>query len=212
LPPVADFSGPAKFSKLHEFYWERKLPYKLAEKGSTVLPNAIPQPEEVSTPQKTNRVAAGFFGGVAKVPVSAIIMACELCGSYTLLVPLMLVAALAYILLGSHSIYEKQLVDRLASPAHLREFARGVLENMPVHEAMVVRPVTLIPENMPFEMLIKLVTGSQDSSFPVVDAPGPTHRHFVRQRPQGHPVRAKPRQGGSGPGCGHPQRGDRLLG
>jgi CIC family chloride channel protein len=99
-------------------------------------------------------------------------MACEMCGSYTLLVPLMLVAAVAYILLGSHSIYEKQLVDRLASPAHLREFARGVLENMHVHEAMVVRPVTLIPENMPFEMLVKLVTGSQDSYFPVVDARG----------------------------------------
>lgn len=114
----------------------------------------------------------GFFGGVAKVPVSAIIMACEMCGSYTLLVPLMLVAAVAYILLGSHSIYEKQLVDRLASPAHLQEFARGVLENMHVHEAMVARPVTLIPENMPFEQLIKLVTGSQDSYFPVVDALG----------------------------------------
>jgi len=114
----------------------------------------------------------GFFGGVAKVPVSAIIMACEMCGSYTLLVPLMLVASVAYILLGSHSIYEKQLVDRLASPAHLREFARGVLENMHVHEALEERPITLIPENMPFEMLIKLVTGSQDSYFPVVDVQG----------------------------------------
>jgi CIC family chloride channel protein len=114
----------------------------------------------------------GFFGGVAKVPVSAIIMACEMCGSYTLLVPLMLVAAVAYILLGSHSIYEKQLVDRLASPAHLREFARGVLENMQVHEAIEEQPVTLIPENMPFEMIIKLVTGSRDTHFPVIDSAG----------------------------------------
>lgn len=114
----------------------------------------------------------GFFGGVAKVPVSAIIMASEMCGSYNLLVPLMLVASVAYLLLGRHSIYEKQLVDRLASPAHLREFARGVLENMLVRDAMDERPVTLIPENMPFEMLIKLVTGSQDSHFPVIDSQG----------------------------------------
>jgi CIC family chloride channel protein len=114
----------------------------------------------------------GFFGGVAKVPVSAIIMASEMCGSYTLLVPLMLVAAVAYILLGSHSIYEKQLVDRLASPAHLREFARGVLENMVVHESMDEHPVTLIPENMPFDMLVKLVTGSQETHFPVIDSQG----------------------------------------
>jgi CIC family chloride channel protein len=114
----------------------------------------------------------GFFGGVAKVPVSAIIMACEMCGSYTLLVPLMLVAAVAYLLLGSHSIYEKQLVDRLASPAHLREFARGVLENMQVSEALDEHPVTLIPENMPFDMLINLVTGSRDTHFPVIDSQG----------------------------------------
>ncbi len=114
----------------------------------------------------------GFFGGVAKVPVSAIIMACEMCGSYTLLVPLMLVAAVAYVLLGRHSIYEKQLVDRLASPAHFREFARGILGNIQVHEALQKRPVTLIPENMPFAMLVKLVTGSQDSYFPVIDSQG----------------------------------------
>jgi CIC family chloride channel protein len=114
----------------------------------------------------------GFFGGVAKVPVSAIIMASEMCGSYTLLVPMMLVAAVAYLLLGSHSIYEKQLVDRLASPTHIREFARGVLDNMLVHEAMDEQPVTLIPENMPFEMLINLVTGSRETHFPVIDSQG----------------------------------------
>jgi CIC family chloride channel protein len=114
----------------------------------------------------------GFFGGVAKVPVSAIIMASEMCGSYTLLVPMMLVAAVAYLLLGRHSIYEKQLVDRLASPTHIREFARGVLDNMLVHEAMDEQPVTLIPENMPFEMLINLVTGSRETHFPVIDSQG----------------------------------------
>ncbi len=114
----------------------------------------------------------GFFAGVAKVPISSIIMSCEMCGSYTLLVPLMVVATTSFLLLRRTSLYEKQLVDRLASPAHMGEFARGVLENMHVHEAMVVRPVTMIPENMPFEMLIKLVTGSQDSYFPVVDAQG----------------------------------------
>lgn len=114
----------------------------------------------------------GFFGGVAKVPVSAIIMACEMCGSYTLLVPLMLVAAVAYILLGRNSIYEKQLVDRLSSPAHLREFARGVLENMRVCDAIERHPVTLIPEDLPFDMIIKLVTGSRDTHFPVIDSQG----------------------------------------
>ena len=114
----------------------------------------------------------GFFAGVAKVPISSIIMACEMCGSYTLLVPLMVVATTSFLLLQRVSLYEKQTINRLASPAHFQEFARGVLGNMQVHEALHQRPVTLIPENMPFAMLVKLVTGSQDSYFPVIDAQG----------------------------------------
>ena len=114
----------------------------------------------------------GFFAGVAKVPISSIIMACEMCSSYALLVPLMVVSTTSFLLLQRTSLYEKQTINRLASPAHLQEFARGVLENMHVHEAMDPRPVTLIPENMPFGQLIKLVTGSTDAYFPVVDALG----------------------------------------
>jgi CIC family chloride channel protein len=114
----------------------------------------------------------GFFAGVAKVPISSIIMACEMCGSYTLLVPLMVVATTSFLLLRNTSLYEKQTINRLASPAHMGEFARGLLEDMQVHEALYERPVTLIPETMPFEILVKLVTGSQDAHFPVVNAEG----------------------------------------
>lgn len=114
----------------------------------------------------------GFFAGVAKVPISSIIMACEMCGSYTLLVPLMVVATTSFLLLRHASLYEKQTLNRLASPAHMGEFARGLLEDMQVHEAMDERPVTLIPEHMPFDMLIKLVTDSRESHFPVIDSQG----------------------------------------
>ena len=114
----------------------------------------------------------GFFAGVAKVPISSIIMACEMCGSYTLLVPLMVVSATSFLLLRNTSLYEKQAVNRLASPAHTREFARGLLDRMQVHEAMDERPVTLIPETMPFDLLVKLVTGSQDAHFPVINTEG----------------------------------------
>ena len=67
----------------------------------------------------------GFFAGVAKVPISSIIMACEMCGNYTLLVPLMLVSAISFILLRRTSLYEKQVISRLSSPVHMGEFARG---------------------------------------------------------------------------------------
>jgi CIC family chloride channel protein len=114
----------------------------------------------------------GFFGGVAKVPLASIIMACEMCGNYTLLVPLMLVASIAYLLLGKTSLYEKQVVSRIASPAHLSEFARGLLEKMYVYQAANQRPVTVIPENTHFRELIKMVTASQEAYFPVVNEQG----------------------------------------
>ncbi len=114
----------------------------------------------------------GFFAGVAKVPISSIIMACEMCGSYTLLVPLMVVSTTSFLLLRHTSLYEKQTINRLGSPAHMGEFARGLLEDMQVSEAMHQRPVTLIPETMPFDLLVKLVTGSQDAHFPVINHEG----------------------------------------
>lgn len=114
----------------------------------------------------------GFFAGVAKVPVASIIMACEMCASYTLLVPLMLVSTISYVLLGKVSLYEKQVVTRLASPAHMTEFARGLLEKMQVSEVVKPRPVTMIPENLPFDRLIQVVSGSQETYFPMVDQVG----------------------------------------
>jgi chloride channel protein, CIC family len=114
----------------------------------------------------------GFFAGVAKVPISSIIMACEMCGNYTLLVPLMLVSAISFILLGKTSLYEKQVISRLSSPVHMGEFARGVLEGLLVEKAIIHRPVTPIPEKTPFNDLIKIVTNSNDYHFPVINGDG----------------------------------------
>jgi CIC family chloride channel protein len=114
----------------------------------------------------------GFFAGVAKVPVASIIMACEMCASYTLLVPLMLVSTISYLLLGKVSLYEKQVVARLASPAHMTEFTRGLLEQMRVSEVVKPRHVTTVPENLPLDQLIQVITGSRETYFPVVDQTG----------------------------------------
>ncbi len=114
----------------------------------------------------------GFFAGVAKVPLSSIIMSCEMCASYSLLVPLMLVSAINYIILGRTSLYEKQVLSRVSSPAHVREFARGLLQMSRVYEAVQERPVTLIPADMPFAELVKKVTNAPDNYFPVVNQDG----------------------------------------
>jgi len=114
----------------------------------------------------------GFFAGVARTPVSSVIMACEMSASYTLLVPLMLVSSTSYLLLRNTSLYEKQQISRIASPAHITEFARGMLEKILVHQAIDERPVTHIPEDMPFAELVKTVTNSGASHFPVIDREG----------------------------------------
>ncbi len=114
----------------------------------------------------------GFFAGVAKVPLASIIMACEMCASYTLLVPLMLVSSISYLLLGKTSLYEKQVVSRIASPAHVAEFSRGLLEKMYVHQAVNPRPLLLIAEKTPLGELINTVTSSPEAHFPVVNEQG----------------------------------------
>jgi len=114
----------------------------------------------------------GFFAGVAKVPIASIIMACEMSASYTLLVPLMIVSSISCLLLRNVNLFEKQQISRIASPAHVTEFARGMLEKIRVHEAVREQPITRIPEHMPFADLVKTVTRSGASHFPVVDREG----------------------------------------
>ncbi len=114
----------------------------------------------------------GFFAGVAKVPVASIIMACEMCASYTLLVPLMLVSTISYLLLGKVSLYEKQVVTRLASPAHMTEFARGLLERMSVADVVQPQPVVVVGEKMPLDQLVEVMANSQQNYFPVIGLDG----------------------------------------
>jgi len=114
----------------------------------------------------------GFFAGVAKVPVASIIMACEMCASYTLLVPLMLVSTISYLLLGKVSLYEKQAATRLASPAHTPEFTRGLLETMSVADVVKPQPVVVVGGKMPLDQLIEVMANFQQTYFPVVDLAG----------------------------------------
>jgi CIC family chloride channel protein len=61
---------------------------------------------------------ATFYGGIAHAPVSALLMACELAGSYDLLVPLMLCESIAFSALRNVSLYPAQLPCLRDSPAH----------------------------------------------------------------------------------------------
>jgi len=77
-----------------------------------------------------------FFGGIGKVPVAVILMASEMTGSYTLLVPSMIATAIAYVITTRHTIYKNQVPSRAQSPAHRGEYSIPVLEKLFVKDAM----------------------------------------------------------------------------
>ena len=54
----------------------------------------------------------------------------------------------------------------------MTEFTRGLLEQMQVSEVVKPRHVTTVPENLPLDQLIQVVTHSSDAYFPVVDQTG----------------------------------------
>jgi CIC family chloride channel protein len=63
-----------------------------------------------------------FYGGLAHVPLAALILVSELAGSYDLLVPAMLAEGIAFVLLRRRSLYEAQLATRAESPVHETSF------------------------------------------------------------------------------------------
>jgi chloride channel protein, CIC family len=115
----------------------------------------------------------GFFSGVAKVPIAALIMVAEMSGGYSLIVPMMIVSTIAYLLLGHVSLYEKQVPTRVDSPSHIGDFAIDVMDSLGVKEALGQDlKVDTISEGMRFEEILRFMASSHQQDFPVVDGYG----------------------------------------
>ncbi len=115
----------------------------------------------------------GFFAGVAKTPIAALIMVAEMTGGYSLILPMMVVSALSYLLLGKVTLYEKQVATRVDSPAHVGDYSIDIMDHLLVKDALVPdRKVETIPEEMAFESVLDLMVGSNQQDFPVVDKNG----------------------------------------
>lgn len=115
----------------------------------------------------------GFFAGVAKTPIAALIMVAEMTGGYNLILPMMVVSALSYLLLGKVSLYEKQVATRVDSPAHVGDYSIDIMGRLLVRDAVVPdRKVETIPEEMGFEGMLDLMVDSDQQDFPVVDRNG----------------------------------------
>jgi chloride channel protein, CIC family len=128
-------------------------------------------PHLVEHPEAFALVGMGaFFAGVAKAPVGALLMVCEMTGGYGLVVPLMFSSVVAILLSKRWSLYEKQVLNKFHSPAHRSDTVINILQTMKVED--VFRddlPVAILPEDMSLNGLKRFLTKTRESFFPVVD-------------------------------------------
>lgn len=116
---------------------------------------------------------AGFFAGIARAPISTIIMVSEMTGSYHLLLPTMWVSTLCFLLCNGTTLYKKQVPTRLESPAHRGDFTVDVLEGIKVKSVYQHhRKIELVPEAMPLSQIVKLLSKTHQHYFPVVNDEG----------------------------------------
>jgi CIC family chloride channel protein len=126
--------------------------------------------------QEFNFVAAGMCGvftAVMQAPMTGIFLIAEVTGGYVLLVPLMIVSAVAWLsarVVEPHSIYRKTLVEKKLiddDPDH------GLLRRVRVSECLNTR-YSVLRTNDSIKTVIHLVEklSLQDDVFPVLDGHG----------------------------------------
>jgi CIC family chloride channel protein len=115
-----------------------------------------------------------FYGGIAHVPISSLVMVCELAGSYDLLVPLMLAEGVAFIALRKRSLYDAQLPSKRESPAHRHDLVFHALESLRAKDVLVRdRPYVSFELATPAQQVIHhLAESSWQDVFPVLDKGG----------------------------------------
>ncbi|HKQ71286.1 MAG TPA: chloride channel protein [Polyangiaceae bacterium] len=115
-----------------------------------------------------------FYGGIAHVPISSLVMVCELAGSYDLLVPLMLAEGIAFVVLRKRSLYPAQVSTKRESPAHRHDLVYHALEELRAGDVAVRdRPYVSFEMATPAHQVIRqMADSSWQDVFPVIDAAG----------------------------------------
>ncbi len=113
---------------------------------------------------------AGFITAASNTPISAIIFVSELTNSYQLLLPSLFVCSISYLIARKWSLYEKQVKNRIHSPAHAGEFMVDILQMLKVQNLIhLVKQVDVIPQDMPFLDFKKFFSQTKQHYFPVMD-------------------------------------------
>jgi CIC family chloride channel protein len=115
---------------------------------------------------------AGFWAGVAKAPISAVLIVSELTGSYHLLLPAMWTCAVTFILARRFKLFETQVSTRKDSPAHLGDFSANVLKEMKVSEILEdLKNYETVEEGVSLQQILSMKS-SRQAYYPVIDREG----------------------------------------
>jgi len=114
----------------------------------------------------------GFFAGIAKVPLAALIMVAEMTGSYGLLVPMMLVCTITYVCTAHSLLYEEQVASRIESPVHRGEMQVDLLDGLYVRELPLRTDVQCLKSHVPLRDILPMIPETEQNYFPVLEEEG----------------------------------------
>ena len=118
---------------------------------------------------------AGFFSGVAKTPISTLLMVGELTGNYSLLLPSMLVVCLSMIIVHRWTIYSEQVRTRAESPVHKGEVLHDVLSELEIGKIVIASNTATVAPSTPLREVIRILDEAHQRVAPVIDAAGQLH-------------------------------------
>lgn len=110
---------------------------------------------------------AAFFSGIACAPIGPIVMVCEITQGYGLLAPLMLAATVTLVLGRKADLYENQVENKFASPAHTSDATINILEQLQVKDVFTQGRVTVLEEGMNLKTLTRVIAETNELNFPV---------------------------------------------
>ncbi len=115
---------------------------------------------------------SGLVAGMLHAPLTGIFLIAEITNGYALIVPLMIVAALAYAInrvFFKHSIYTNAVAEKGVEVTHNKD--KSILNMMVVNQLIETNFSTIDPD-CTFRDLLPLVSSSKRNIFPVVDKHG----------------------------------------
>lgn len=115
---------------------------------------------------------SGLVAGMLHAPLTGIFLIAEITNGYALIVPLMIVSALAYAinrLFFKHSIYTNAVAEKGVEVTHNKD--KSILNMMAINQLIENNFSTIDPDCL-FRDLLPLVSSSKRNIFPVVDKEG----------------------------------------